>query len=87
MRAERGDWLIIERAGIGQAPRKGVIIGVATPDGLPPFRVRWGGTGYTTLVVPGPDARIVRGTAARRPRRRTTSRRFARWWRLALRGQ
>lgn len=86
MRAQCGDWLIIERASVDQAPRKGLIIGVATPDGLPPFRVRWGGNGYVSLVVPGPDARIVKRAAARRGRFRPASRRSARWWRrLAVR--
>ncbi|GAA5129833.1 DUF1918 domain-containing protein [Haloechinothrix salitolerans] len=86
MRAERGDWLIIERASVDQAPRKGVILDVGTPDGLPPFLVRWGGNGYTSLVVPGPDARIVKRAAASRQRRRT-QRRVPRWWRrLTVRG-
>jgi hypothetical protein len=28
------------------------------PDGSPPFLVRWAGDGRTTLVFPGPDARV-----------------------------
>lgn len=79
MRAERGDWLIIERASVDQAPRKGLILDVTSPEGLPPFLVRWGGNGYTSLVVPGPDARIVK--RAEKRRRHSAARRSPRWWR------
>ncbi len=34
------------------------IIETRGPDGSPPFLVRWADEGRTTLVFPGPDARV-----------------------------
>lgn len=90
MRAERGDWLIIERAGVDQAPRKGLIIEVRSADGSPPYRVRWGGSGHTTLMFPGSDARVlntrdgVRRASAFRSAGPTRSRRASQFWRRLL---
>ncbi|MPY83969.1 MAG: DUF1918 domain-containing protein [Actinophytocola sp.] len=81
--AERGDWLIIERAAIGQPPRRGLIVGVRSVDGSPLYRVRWGGNGHVSLISPGPDARVVKAADARLGRTgrsiRNSPRR--RWWR------
>lgn len=88
MRAERGDWLIIERAGVGQSPRTGRIVAVPSGDGSPPYRVLWAGSGHISLMFPGPDARLVRagevnGSAAARlkgsVRPAGRSERFWRW--------
>jgi hypothetical protein len=38
--------------------RDGEIIEARGPDGSPPFLVRWADDGRTTLVFPGPDARV-----------------------------
>lgn len=66
MRAGRGDWIVIERPGVGQPPRKGRIVGVRSQDGSPPYVVRWAGYGHTTLLFPGPDARILRARGVTR---------------------
>jgi len=83
--AERGDWLIIERAAIGQPPRRGLIVGVRSVDGAPLYRVRWGGNGHISLISPGPDARVVKATDARLGRTgkaaRNSRHRFWRHWR------
>lgn len=86
LRAARGDWIVIERAGIGQPARKGLIVGVRSVDGSPPYLVRWAGHGHTSLMFPGPDARVVSARAARRPALRLSSR-LSRIWRLLKRGR
>ncbi len=58
-RANVGDTLLIG-AGNG-VPRIGEIIGVTTPDGSPPYRVRWLAGEYESVISPGPGARIVKG--------------------------
>ncbi|MQA61631.1 MAG: DUF1918 domain-containing protein [Actinophytocola sp.] len=73
LRAERGDWLIIERAGVGQPPRTGLIVGVRSPGGAPPYVIRWG-VGHTTLMFPGPDARVVPAAAVNGAKRARTRR-------------
>ncbi|MFC5748289.1 DUF1918 domain-containing protein [Actinomadura rugatobispora] len=53
MRASAGDRIIIVRAGPHEPIR------VTSPDGKPPYLVRWFDTGWESLIFPGPDARIV----------------------------
>jgi hypothetical protein len=59
MNAQPGDWLVVEGTHTGNIRREGEIVQVDHPDGSPPYRVRWLGTGTETLVFPGPDGRIV----------------------------
>ena len=58
MKAEVGDWLVIEGRRLDARRRKGVVVGLVHADGSPPFRVRWVEDGHETLVVPGPEAHI-----------------------------
>lgn len=58
MRAQAGDWLIIEQANIDHEARRGLIEEVRSPDGTPPYLVRWLDTGREALVFPGPDAHV-----------------------------
>jgi Domain of unknown function (DUF1918) len=58
MRAQAGDWLIVEQANIDHEARLGLIEEVRTPDGTPPYLVRWLDTGHEALVFPGPDAHV-----------------------------
>ncbi|MGH3342006.1 MAG: DUF1918 domain-containing protein [Carbonactinosporaceae bacterium] len=53
MRAAVGDWLIVERARLGEPPREGQIVEVQHADGSPPYLVRWVDTERTSLVYPG----------------------------------
>ncbi|HEY7815509.1 MAG TPA: DUF1918 domain-containing protein, partial [Nakamurella sp.] len=39
--------------------RRAEIIAVPSPDGEPPFTVRWQDTGHEGVVFPGPDAQVV----------------------------
>lgn len=59
MRAKPGDWLIVEIAGTDHEARRARIEEVGSPDGAPPFSVRWLDTGRTGLVFPGPDAHVM----------------------------
>lgn len=58
MKAEVGDWLVIEGRRLDARRRRGEVVGLVHEDGSPPFRVRWVEDGHETLVVPGPEAHI-----------------------------
>jgi hypothetical protein len=61
MHARVGDVLIVEGNTVGRPARQGTILEVGSPDGLPPYRVRWE-DGHEALTFPGPDAHVTRGT-------------------------
>jgi hypothetical protein len=50
--------LILEQAVLGREVRRGLIEEVHSPDGAPPYWVRWLDTGHEALVFPGPDAHV-----------------------------
>jgi hypothetical protein len=58
MIAHVGDRLVMEGTHLGDLRRVGVITAVCHADGAPPYRVRWLDDGRTTLIFPGPEARI-----------------------------
>lgn len=57
MKANVGDWLLVESRSSEQHRREGEIIEVQDQDGGPPFLVRWT-DGHESLCYPGPDARV-----------------------------
>jgi hypothetical protein len=57
MYAKPGDWLIVEIA--DHTTRRARIEEVSSPDGAPPFRVRWLDTDREGLVFPGEDAHVM----------------------------
>jgi len=59
MKAHVGDWLVVKSGTIGHPDLRGLITAVRSPDGEPPFRVRWLATGEEATVFPGPDAIVV----------------------------
>jgi hypothetical protein len=59
MKAKVGDWLVINGRTIGRSGQRGLITAVRSPDGEPPYRVRWLTTGEESTVFPGPDAIVV----------------------------
>ncbi|MFI7680139.1 DUF1918 domain-containing protein [Actinophytocola sp. NPDC049390] len=59
MHAKAGDWLIVEIAGTDHAARRARILDVSSPDGAPPFTVRWLDTDREALVFPGDDAHVM----------------------------
>jgi hypothetical protein len=58
MRAQRGDWLIVESPHTGEMRRRGQVVEVHGPDGTPPFLIRWSDGDHESLVFPGPDAHL-----------------------------
>ena len=60
MRAHPGDVLIVEGQIVGQHARRATILEVRSPDGSPPYLVRWE-DGHEALTYPGPDAHIAPG--------------------------
>ncbi len=59
MKADVGDWLVVKSGTIGHPDMRGLITAVRSPDGEPPYRVRWLATGEEATVFPGPDAIVV----------------------------
>jgi hypothetical protein len=59
MYAKAGDWLIVEIVGTDHGVRRAKILEVSSPDGAPPFRVRWLDTDREGLVFPGVDAYVL----------------------------
>jgi Domain of unknown function (DUF1918) len=58
MRAQVGNWLIVEGLTDASHRRQGQIVAVTRTDGSPPFWVRWLDDDHQSLVYPGPDARV-----------------------------
>lgn len=61
LRAQVGDTLVIEDKSVAGTPRIGRILAVGSPDGSPPYRVRWLAGEYESLISPGPGARVEKG--------------------------
>lgn len=59
MHAKPGDWLIVEIAGTDHSARRARILDVSSPDGAPPYTVRWLDTEREGLVFPGVDAHVM----------------------------
>ena len=59
MKAQVGDWLVIKGTTVDRSDERGLIIEVRSPDGSPPYVVRWLTTGHVATVFPGPDAIVV----------------------------
>ncbi|TDT97362.1 uncharacterized protein DUF1918 [Streptomyces sp. 846.5] len=58
MRAETGDWIVVESLHIGDHRRRGRIMSVERSDGAPPYTVHWLDDGHESLFFPGPEAHI-----------------------------
>ena len=56
MHASAGDRIIVRGSRMGQPDRDCEVVEVRSPDGVPPYLVRWGHTGHTGLLFPGSDA-------------------------------
>ena len=59
MKAKVGDWLVIKGTTIDQPDQRGLITEVHSPDGAPPYVVRWLATDHEATVFPGSDAVLV----------------------------
>jgi hypothetical protein len=58
MRADIGDWLVVNSRNDSVHARRAKILDVGR-DGAPPYTVRWADTDHVTIVFPGPDAEVV----------------------------
>jgi Domain of unknown function (DUF1918) len=58
MKALVGDRLVINGTNLGDRRRVGIVIGVAHPDGSPPYVVRWLEDDHESVVFPGPTAHL-----------------------------
>jgi hypothetical protein len=58
MHAKPGDTLVIESRSVEQSRRQATIVEARSPDGSPPYLVRWP-DGHEGLVFPGPDAHVA----------------------------
>jgi hypothetical protein len=58
MKAQVGDWLIIEGTTLDDHRRSGLIVALRHADGTPPYVVRWLDDDHESLVFPGPTARV-----------------------------
>ncbi len=72
--AHAGDWLVIKSATIGRPDLRGLITSVGSPEGEPPYHVRWLATGEEATVFPGPDAIVVTAAEQRAADERAQSR-------------
>ncbi|MFD2472927.1 DUF1918 domain-containing protein [Amycolatopsis silviterrae] len=59
MHAQRGDWLVVKGIRVDMPEHRGRIVAVGSPDGAPPFTVRWQGADHDSTVFPGPDALVL----------------------------
>jgi hypothetical protein len=59
MKAKAGDWLVIKGTTIDQSDQRGLITEIHSPDGVPPYVVRWLATHREATFFPGPDAVVV----------------------------
>ncbi|MGR6998245.1 DUF1918 domain-containing protein [Yinghuangia aomiensis] len=60
MKAQVGDWMVVESLHVGEPRRVGLVIRVDHSDGSPPYWVRWTDDDHESLFFPGPEARIER---------------------------
>jgi hypothetical protein len=74
MKANVGDWLVIKRRTIGHPDLRGLITTVRSPDGEPPYRVRWLDKDEQATVFPGPDAIIITAAELKAADQRARSR-------------
>ena len=58
MQAKVGDRIVVRGHHVGDPNRDCEVLEVHGTDGGPPYLVRWGDSGHTTLFFPGPDAAI-----------------------------
>ena len=58
MIAKVGERIVIRGHHIGEPDRDCEVLEVRGADGGPPFFVRWGDSGHTSLFFPGSDASV-----------------------------
>lgn len=59
MKAKVGDFLVVKGTTVEQHDQRGEITEVRSPDGSPPYVVRWLNSDHVATVYPGADALVV----------------------------
>ncbi|WP_432845043.1 DUF1918 domain-containing protein [Amycolatopsis sp. CA-161197] len=59
MHAQPGDWLVVKGVRVDLPEHRGRIVAVGSPEGDPPFTVRWLADDHVSTVFPGPDAVVL----------------------------
>lgn len=59
MQAQPGDWLVVKGVRVDLPEQRGRIVEVGSPDGGPPFTVRWQADDHVSTIFPGPDAIVL----------------------------
>ena len=59
MKAKVGDWLVFKGAAVDRPDQRALITEVHSPDGSPPYVVRWLENDHVATVFPGSDAIVV----------------------------
>ncbi|MFE2866005.1 DUF1918 domain-containing protein [Embleya sp. NPDC059259] len=63
MKAQVGDWVVVESPHVGEPRRVGLVIRVEHADGTPPYMVRWTEDDHESLFFPGPETHIEKPEA------------------------
>ncbi|WP_331767971.1 DUF1918 domain-containing protein [Embleya sp. NBC_00896] len=67
MKAQVGDWVVVESPRVGEPRRVGLVIRVDHTDGTPPYMVRWTEDDHESLFFPGPETHVEKPEAMLRP--------------------
>ncbi|NKQ51805.1 DUF1918 domain-containing protein [Amycolatopsis sp. K13G38] len=59
MRARVGDWIVVKSRTVGAAEQRGRVMEVASPEGAPPYVVRWVHDDHVSIFFPGADAQVL----------------------------
>lgn len=69
MKANVGDWIVVESVNLGGPRRIGRVMRVEHTDGSPPYTVKWTEDDRETLFFPGPEAHVETSESLLRGRR------------------
>ncbi|MGH8792778.1 MAG: DUF1918 domain-containing protein [Stackebrandtia sp.] len=58
MKEKSGDRIVLKGTRVDDPPRVGIVVEAGSPDGAPPYLVRWLDDGHRSLVYPGADAHV-----------------------------
>ena len=59
MKAQNGDWLVVESLHVGEHRRCGQVVDVRGTDGEPPYLVHWNDDDRETLFFPREGTHVV----------------------------
>jgi len=65
MRARVGDHLVVSGSQVGGFDRECEVVEARRYKGEPPYLVRWMDTGQEELLLPGPDASVLKHESRR----------------------